>query len=154
MQRPASGGTSMRVLITAPTLATCMQVCTVLFSFMLYPKPFSSKYALGLLAVVCSLAAIQELQRRKGGDVKRTGSTVTPLVRRRHSRAACCTPRGCRRCCAGTSVTCGVLALTGWLVWSRLPSQSPIRLWPRQFAASQLYNQLLQVRSQAARDCM
>ena len=37
---------------------------------MLYPKPLSYKYALGGVAVLASLAATHELQRRKGGDVK------------------------------------------------------------------------------------
>ena len=46
------------------------KVLTVALSFVLYPKPLSYKYALGSAAVLISLAATQELQRRKGGDVK------------------------------------------------------------------------------------
>ena len=64
---------------------------TVLISFVLYPKPFSSKYVLGGIAVIVSLAATHELQRRKGGDVqqlsaprstkeKAAGSEVQPLA--------------------------------------------------------------------------
>lgn len=45
------------------------KVLTVVVSFLLYPKPVSSKYALGGAAVLISLAATHELQRRKGGDV-------------------------------------------------------------------------------------
>ena len=41
-----------------------------MLSFVLFPKPVSSKHALGGLAVLVCLAAMQELQRRKGGDVK------------------------------------------------------------------------------------
>ena len=46
------------------------KVLTVVLSFVLYPKPMSWKYAAGGAAVLCSLVATQELQRRKGGDVK------------------------------------------------------------------------------------
>ena len=45
---------------------------TVLLSFVLYPKPFSTKYILGGIAVVISLLATHELQRRKGGDVQQS----------------------------------------------------------------------------------
>ena len=45
---------------------------TVLLSFVLYPKPFSTKYILGGIAVVVSLLATHELQRRKGGDVQQS----------------------------------------------------------------------------------
>jgi len=46
------------------------KVLTVVLSFVLYPKPLSWKYAVGGVAVLASLVATQELQRRKGGDVK------------------------------------------------------------------------------------
>ena len=46
------------------------QVLTVVISFVLYPKPLSWKYGLGGVCVLLSLAVTQELQRRKGGDVK------------------------------------------------------------------------------------
>ena len=46
------------------------KVLTVVLSFVLYPKPLSYKYALGGAAVLASLVATHELQRRKGGDVK------------------------------------------------------------------------------------
>ena len=46
------------------------KVLTVVLSFVLYPKPVSWKYYMGGVAVLLSLVATQELQRRKGGDVK------------------------------------------------------------------------------------
>ena len=55
---------------------------TVALSFLLYPKPFSWKYAVGGAAVLISLAATQELQRRKGGDVSPAkGGEAQPLAR-------------------------------------------------------------------------
>jgi len=44
------------------------KVITVVLSFALYPKPISFMYYLGGGAVLSSLAATHELQRRKGGD--------------------------------------------------------------------------------------
>jgi len=49
------------------------KVLTVVLSFLLYPKPISDKYVLGGVAVVLSLLATHELQRRKGGDVHPRG---------------------------------------------------------------------------------
>mmetsp|Transcript_41528 Transcript_41528/g.109548 ORF Transcript_41528/g.109548 Transcript_41528/m.109548 type:complete len:360 (+) Transcript_41528:69-1148(+) len=46
------------------------KVLTVIASFILIPKPISEKYYMGGAAVVVSLLATQELQRRKGGDVR------------------------------------------------------------------------------------
>ena len=46
------------------------KVLSVSISFLLYPKPLSWKYGVGGAFVLVSLAATQELQRRKGGDVK------------------------------------------------------------------------------------
>ena len=55
---------------------------TVALSFALYPKPFSWKYAVGGAAVLISLAATQELQRRKGGDVSPAeGGEAQPFAR-------------------------------------------------------------------------
>jgi len=50
------------------------KVLTVVISFVLYPKPVSWKYGLGGVFVLVSLIATQELQRRKGGDVRHTPS--------------------------------------------------------------------------------
>jgi len=58
------------------------KVLTVALSFVLYPKPFSWKYAVGGAAVLISLAATQELQRRKGGDVSPAeGGEAQPFAR-------------------------------------------------------------------------
>ena len=46
------------------------KVLTIVLSFVLFPKTVSYKYYLGGVAVLLSLAATHELQRRKGGDVK------------------------------------------------------------------------------------
>lgn len=46
------------------------KVITVVMSFIIYAKPLVWKYYLGLAFVVFSLIATQELQRRKGGDVR------------------------------------------------------------------------------------
>ena len=52
------------------------KVLTIVLSFVLYPKPISQKYLLGGLAVLVSLVATHELQRRKGGDVKASDAHV------------------------------------------------------------------------------
>jgi len=57
-------------------------VLTVLLSFVLYPKPFSTKYILGGIAVVISLLATHELQRRKGGDVQQSPAPKIVPVKR------------------------------------------------------------------------
>jgi adenosine 3'-phospho 5'-phosphosulfate transporter B3 len=46
------------------------KVCTVVISFLIFPKTFCWQYLVGGIMVVISLVATQELQRRKGGDVK------------------------------------------------------------------------------------
>lgn len=46
------------------------KVCTVLISFVLFPKAFCWQYPVGGVMVIISLVATQELQRRKGGDLK------------------------------------------------------------------------------------
>jgi len=56
---------------------SCGKVLKVVQSFILYPKPISSKYYLGGAFVLISLAATHELQRRKGGDVQGPGSLGT-----------------------------------------------------------------------------
>ena len=43
---------------------------TLVISFVLFAHPVTWKYGVGGLFVVISLIATQELQRRKGGDVK------------------------------------------------------------------------------------
>ena len=56
------------------------------------------------------------------------------------------------RCCRRISSSCCILLLWGPVVayalvqtwWAALPTTSPIRVWPRQFAASSLFNTLLQ----------
>ncbi|KAL3893734.1 MAG: hypothetical protein SGPRY_014027 [Prymnesium sp.] len=59
------------------------KVITVVLSFVLYPKLISSKYLIGGLFVLVSLAATHELQRRKGGDVQQedTSKPTAELVR-------------------------------------------------------------------------
>jgi len=54
------------------------KVLTVVMSFVLYPKPLSWKYGLGTAAVLISLVATHELQRRKGGDVTHTNTSTEP----------------------------------------------------------------------------
>ena len=54
------------------------KVLTVVLSFVLYPKPVSQKYLMGGVAVLISLVATHELQRRKGGDVKASDQPVEP----------------------------------------------------------------------------
>jgi len=120
------------------------KILTVTLSFVLYPKPFSAKYLLGGLAVLLSLGAIHELQKRKGGDVKHGGSTITPLVRRRTRKPACCSLRCCRRCCAASCALLASLGLAWYVAWQHLSEKNPVRLWPRQFARSELFNTLFQ----------
>ena len=60
---------------------------TVLLSFVLYPKPFSTKYILGGIAVVISLLATHELQRRKGGDVQQSAPPKIAPVKRKEKAA-------------------------------------------------------------------
>jgi hypothetical protein len=45
-------------------------VLTLVVSFILFAHPLTWKYGVGGFFVVISLVATQELQRRKGGDVK------------------------------------------------------------------------------------
>merc|ERR1719469_1189797 len=46
------------------------KVLTIGISFVLFAHPLTWKYGVGAIFVLVSLAATQELQRRKGGDVK------------------------------------------------------------------------------------
>ena len=62
---------------------------TVLLSFVLYPKPFSTKYILGGIAVVISLLATHELQRRKGGDVQQSPAPKIAPVKKIKTKEKC-----------------------------------------------------------------
>ena len=70
-----------------PMSCAWRQVLTVLLSFVLYPKPFSTKYILGGIAVVVSLLATHELQRRKGGDVQQSAPPKIAPVKRKEKAA-------------------------------------------------------------------
>ncbi len=54
----------------------------------------------------------------------------------------------CRRrggvCCCCCLLTIGLAGVIMKALWDALPETSPVRLWPRQFAGSQLFNTLLQ----------